>query len=80
MQNPCKIAETGLVGMLHDMNNPLAHIKLCMELLESGNEEKREEYYRIINKNLDSLRDSIKQISNSFLNEGFAVHLEVQEF
>jgi nitrogen-specific signal transduction histidine kinase len=80
MENSCGIAKEGLVCMLHEMNNPLANIKLCMELLESGNEEMKEVYYGIINKNIDTMHDSIKLISNSFINEGFAVHLEVKEF
>ncbi|MEO6667937.1 MAG: hypothetical protein ABIN36_00590 [Ferruginibacter sp.] len=80
MQNACKIAETGLVGMLYDMNNPLANIKLCVELLQSADDENKEVYYSIINKNVESLRNALKQISNSFVNEGFALHLSVPEF
>jgi nitrogen-specific signal transduction histidine kinase len=80
MENSCKIAETGLVGMLHEMNNPLTNIKLCMDLLESCNEEKKEEYYGIINKNIDNLKTAIQQLSNSFISEGFALHLTVGEF
>ena len=80
METSCDIAKEGLVCMLHDMNNPLANIKLCMELLESGNEEMKEMYYSIINKNIDVMQDSIKLLSNSFINEGFSVYMEVREF
>ena len=80
MESSCDIAKDGLVCMLQEMNNPLANIKLCMELLESGNEEMKEVYYGIINKNIEVMHDSIKLLSNSFIHEGFAVHMEVKEF
>ena len=76
MENTCKIAEVGLIGMLHEMNNPLTNIKLCLELLESAPAHLREVYYSIIKKSADVMESSIKDIYSSFVENGFSLHME----
>jgi nitrogen-specific signal transduction histidine kinase len=79
MESSCKIAKLGLVGMLHEMNNPLTSIKLSMELLNSCDEEQREAYVSIITRSIERLETSIRQIAGSFINDGYTVQIESQE-
>lgn len=75
MESPCKIAELGLISMLHDMNNPLTNIRLCLELLEDGSPELKEKYYLIIKSSADKMESSIKDICSCFVSEEFTVHV-----
>lgn len=75
MENYCKIAETGLVGMLQEMKNPLTNINLCLELLESGGAVQHADYYAIIKKSALEMESSIREICSCFLDQGFALQL-----
>ena len=79
METTSKIAELGLISMLHDMNNPLTSIRLSMELLESGTVEVREIYYNIIKKNVAQIEDTIREIYTSFVDNGITLNLSVDE-
>ena len=77
MQNKNNIAESGLVFLLKEMNNPLTNIRLSVELLENGNEEMRQVYYDIIKKNTALLEAAVKELSDTFLqDEGFGMYLK----
>ena len=79
MESSCKIAKLGLVGMLHEMNNPLTSIKLSMELLNSCDEEQKEAYISIISRSIERLETSIRQIAGSFIDDGYTVQIETKE-
>ena len=75
MENSCKIAAVGLVGLLHEMNNPLTSIKLSLELLDSPDIEIREIYLCIIQKSVVLIESSIRDICSSFIENELTVQL-----
>lgn len=77
MENKNNIAESGLVYLLNEMNNPITNIRLSVELLENGNEDMRQVYYDIIKKNTALLEAAVKELSDTFLqDEGFGMYLK----
>ncbi len=75
MDTAGKLATMGLVGMLSEMKNPLTSIKLCIDLIESGDGD-REEYLAMIKKNAGTLEKDILEMCNYF-NEGrFSIKIE----
>ena len=71
------IAEAGLVYMLNDLQNPITTIRLCLDLLENGDNEFRDQYYAIIKRNTEHLEMTLREIAASFIDSsGFSVHMK----
>ncbi|MFT3910855.1 MAG: histidine kinase dimerization/phospho-acceptor domain-containing protein [Ferruginibacter sp.] len=79
MENNSKIVSAGLICLLHEMNNPLTSIKLCLELLQTASEETRGQYYAIINKSAEQLQHAVHELSDTFLKDGFYVDFHSEE-
>ncbi len=79
MRQECKIAELGMLDMLFEMKNPITNIRLCLELLESGNPSgDPEKYYQIIKNSAIDIEDSIRTLCNSFHENGFSLYMDVE--
>lgn len=77
--NNNNIAEAGLVYMLNDLQNPITTIRLCLDLLENGNEEFRDQYYGIIKRNTEQLERNLREIAACFVdNNGYSVQMKEQ--
>ncbi|MEO8772537.1 MAG: hypothetical protein ABI402_20740 [Ferruginibacter sp.] len=80
MKKLCKIAELGMLDMLFEMKNPLTNIMLCLEVFESGIEEKDTNfYYNIIKNSAIDIESSIKELCASFHNLGFSLAIAPEE-
>ncbi|MEP6711253.1 MAG: hypothetical protein ABJA37_02500 [Ferruginibacter sp.] len=75
-----KIAKMGMINMLSEIKNPLTNIRLCIELLESGDHTNDTKgYYAIIKNNALKIETSIRDIYATFKEHGFALYLPGDE-
>jgi len=78
MKTESKIAELGMMNILSQLKNPLTNIRLCLEMLESGNSaEDPQVYYSIIKNSSLEIESSIQDICTTFRDLGMALHVEV---
>jgi signal transduction histidine kinase len=63
MLQKVSITELGMMYTLHELNNPLTNILLCLDLLEIPSpENKKNPYYDIIKKNALAMGESVKDM------------------
>ena len=78
MKTESKIAEMGMINILHQIKNPLANISLCLELLESGSgSQDPKVYYTIMKNSSMAIESSIRDICTTFHDLGITLHVEV---
>lgn len=72
-----KIAQIGILHILNQMKNPLTNIMLCVEIMESRqNEAEDMDCAGIIRNSAKALENSIRDLVNSFNDLGISVHLD----
>ena len=77
MKQECKIAELGMLDMLFEMKNPITNIRLCLELLESGEGNvDPKNFYKIIKSSAIDIEESIRTLCNSFHENGFSLYMD----
>lgn len=74
MDHQSKIAQIGILNILHQMKNPLTNIRLSVEMMEAGKTDPAQ-YQSIIKNSAISLEASIRDLCRSFSELGISIHL-----
>ncbi|MDB5202501.1 MAG: hypothetical protein JWQ27_1910 [Ferruginibacter sp.] len=75
MEHECAIAELGLVSMLDDINDPLANIQSCLEVLEATSSAP-DDCLSTIKSSIEKMQSSIRDICGSFSTHQYRLYIK----